>query len=373
LLTNGRFWRLYWANARARAEGFIEIDLPGIVGDMPPAMPQGADPDHWVRVFLLLFGRDALVPEGARGETFLDLALAEGRRYEERITEALSRVVFVRVFPELVAAVARAAPAPRPHDAAWRAEVRDASLRLLFRLLFLLYAEDRDLLPVRHEGYRAYGLEALRVEAAEIITNERTVSEQRTTWWGRLTNLFGAIANGDASLGLPPYNGGLFDDIEAPLLRRIALPDAVLAPLIDALSRDLETGRRINYRDLSVQHLGSVYERLLEREVIEDQSGRLALRPSIYARKTLGSYYTPDELVRLILRRAVRPLLKERRAAFLTRAQELASDRRPKADRLRQLYPLDPAEAFAGLRVCDPAMGSGHFLVSLVDYLLTRF
>ena len=369
LLTNGRLWRLYWAQARARAEGFVEIDLPALVGELPPPVPSGADPQHWLRVFMLLFGRDALIQEGVRAETFLDLALAEGRRYEQQVTEALSRVVFNLVYPELVSAIGHAAPDPQPNDQVWRTEVRDASLRLLFRFLFLLYAEDRDLLPVRHDGYRQYGLQPMRDEAAAIVDGLRTVSDQRTTWWPRLTNLFSAIANGDTDMGLPPYNGGLFDANEAPLLSQIALPDRTLAGLIDALSREAGSRRWINYRDLSVQHLGSIYERLLEREVSPDENGRLILRPSIFARKTTGSYYTPEELVRLILRRAVGPLLAERRQVFADRAAALASDRRPKAERLRSLSAHDPAESFVRLRVCDPAMGSGHFLVSLVAYL----
>jgi hypothetical protein len=183
LLTNGRFWRLYWAQARARAEGFVEIELPALVGDMPPAPPGDADPQHWMRVFMLLFGRSALVPEGPAAETFLDLALAEGRRYEERVTQSLSRAVFNRVFPTLVKAIGRAAPNPRPHDAAWRGEVREAALRLLFRLLFLLYAEDRDLLPVQHDGYRDYALFRLRDAAAQIVDENRPVSPRATTWW----------------------------------------------------------------------------------------------------------------------------------------------------------------------------------------------
>jgi hypothetical protein len=369
LLTNGRFWRLYWSQARARAEGFVEFDLPALIGDLPPPVPAGADPLHWLRVFILLFGRSSLIPEGARNETFLELALDEGRRYEQRVTKALSRIVFDRVYPELVSAIGQASPDPRPHDQAWRTEVRDASLRLLYRLLFLLYAEDRDLLPIRHEGYRQYALQPMRDEAAAIMDGSRTVSDQRTTWWPRLTNLFGAIANGDAEMGLPPYNGGLFDDREAPLLSRITLPDLTLAQLIDALSREAEGCRWINYRDLSVQHLGSIYERLLEQEVVARSDGRLTLRPSIFARKTTGSYYTPEELVRLILRRAIGPLLEERRQAFADRASALASDRRVKSERLKLLQALDPATRFVGLRVCDPAMGSGHFLVSLVDYM----
>lgn len=237
--------------------------------------------------------------------------------------------------------------------------MRDASLRLLYRLLFLFYAEDRDLLPVRHEGYREYGLQTMREEAAEIADGRRAVSAQRTTWWARLTNLFAAIAGGDAGMGLPPYNGGLFAEAEAPLLSQLVLPDGVLAPLLDSLSREEGGARRwINYRDLSVQHLGSIYEHLLEQEVAADASGNLVLRPSMFARKASGSYYTPEELVRLILRRAVGPLLTERRNAFADKANKLSRDRRPKAERLRLLAALDPAEAFVGL--CHGNAGGTH-------------
>ncbi len=371
LLTSGRFWRLYWAKAAARAEGFIEIDLPALLGDMPPMTPEGADTNHWIRVFLLLFGREALVSRGAGRETFLDEALAEGRHYEQRVTAALSAIVFDRVFPDLMTAIAHETPGAKPADATWRKDAREAGLRLLYRLLFLFYAEDRDLLPVHHEGYRTYGLRGLREQAAEVQDRGVRLSPTMKTWWPRLAELFRAIADGNMEMGLPPYNGGLFDDAAAPLLARLALPDAVLAPLLDAMSRVEVAGARrwINYRDLSVQHLGSIYERLLERDLVSDGAGSVILRPNAFARKTSGSYYTPDELVRLILRRAVGPLLAEKQAAFIERANALAADKRPVTERLRAIGALDPAQAFVGLRICDPAMGSGHFLVSLVDYL----
>ena len=90
-------------------------------------------------------------------------------------------------------------------------------------------------------------------------------------------------------MGLPPYNGGLFHDGPGSLLPRLTLPDGVLVPLVDAMSRqgsDGLTPRWINYRDLSVQHLGGIYERLLERDPIPDGQGRLTLRPNPFARKT---------------------------------------------------------------------------------------
>ena len=189
--------------------------------------------------------------------------------------------------------------------------------------------------------------------------------------WSRISNLSTIIDKGDHALGIPPYNGGLFSNRDHPVLDRVALPDKTLAHVVEALSREGEDGERhyINYRDLSVQQLGAVYERLLERDVALDQAGQVSLRPNAFARKNTGSYYTPDELVRLVIRRAVEPLLAERRAVFAQRTAALAKDRRPKAERIADLRRHDPADAFLKLRICDPAMGSGHFLVALVDYL----
>ena len=125
----------------------------------------------------------------------------------------------------------------------------------------------------------------------------------------------------------------------------------------------------VNYRDMSVQQLGSIYERLLEQEPVRDAEGKVRIRPNPYARKDSGSFYTPQDLVDLIVEQTLKPLVEERLAAFEARAGELRSDRRPRADRRAELARLDPAEAVLDLKVLDPAMGSGHFLVSAVDFL----
>jgi hypothetical protein len=372
LLTNGRFWRLYWAGKQTRAEGFVEIDFAGLIGPLPPAPPKDAPEDHWLRVFLLLFARDAFLPQGISGRSFVETALEDGRRYEQRITAALSRTIFDEVFPALVSAI-YANAALRDSSPPSLAKVREAALRLLYRLLFLFYAEDRDLLPVRAPGYEIYSLRALRQKAAQLANDGKTLSSRAQSWWSHLTTLFAAISAGDPSMGLPPYNGGLFSERESGLLATCKLPDSVLAPLIEAMSREGEPGERrwINYRDLSVQQLGSIYERLLERDPVPQGEG-VTLRPNRFARKTSGSYYTPDELVMLILRRTIGPLLEERRAAFSAKSGALSKDRRSKRERIRDLEPHDAAAAFLKLRICDPAMGSGHFLVSLVDYLASE-
>ena len=120
---------------------------------------------------------------------------------------------------------------------------------------------------------------------------------------------------------------------------------------------------------MSVQQLGSIYERLLEQEPTRDDDGKIAVRPNSYARKDSGSFFTPQELVDLIVDRTLKPLAEERLAAFEARSRELKGDRRPKPERRAELQKLDPAEAVLDLKVLDPAMGSGHFLVTAVDFL----
>ena len=102
---------------------------------------------------------------------------------------------------------------------------------------------------------------------------------------------------------------------------------------------------------------------------MRDAEGKVRIRPNPYARKDSGSFYTPQDLVDLIVEQTLKPLVEERLAAFEARAGELRSDRRPRADRRAELARLDPAEAVLDLKVLDPAMGSGHFLVSAVDFL----
>jgi hypothetical protein len=358
LLTNGRLWRLYDQKARSRLEGYIEIDLVQALAD-----------DHQLRLFLYLFGRDAFEGD-AGGRAGLECAISDSRSFEARVTDALADTVFETVFPELANALANAdSDKPEPLTAAYRAELREAALTWLYRLLFVLYAEDRNLLPTRN---RRDGLWATRQEVARAIDGGHGLSERRTNFDGDVRALWRQIDTGDEQIGLPPYNGGLFKSERSALLERAVMPDAEFAPLLDALSRERTGGapRIINYRDLSVQHLGSVYERLLEYDLVVDEDGRIVARPQTFARKTSGSYYTPEELVMLVIRRAVGPLIEEKKQIFL---DALADKERAKQESLYRLAWLgenfDPAGAVLNLRICDPAMGSGHFLVSLVDYL----
>ena len=370
ILTNGARWRLYYAGARSVAEQFFELDLAAVLGypdDEGEAL--GIDERaHWLKVFWLVFGRDAFLPGAADERTFHERAIEEGRFHQERVASSLSALVFENVFPDLVRALADA------DTEASLPEVRDAALVLLYRLLFILYAEDRDLLPVRDSRYDDYALrDRVRGDIGHRKDQGDVFSAIAARYWSAFNDLCRAIDAGDASIGLPPYNGGLFDRERTPLLSRVRLGDTVMADVIDALSFErTPLGRQyINYRDLGVQQLGSIYERLLEREVVRD-GGNIIVRPNVFARKDSGSYYTPDDLVDLIVRETVGPLADARMAHFAAKVEEIGSEQMPEDRRIGRLKRLDPAERLLELKVCDPAMGSGHFLVNLVDYLADR-
>lgn len=367
ILTNGRHWRLYYQNALSVAEDFFEIDLGkvfGLPGCTPELFDGGMTAEHAFRLFVLSFGREAFLPT-EQGRSFHLIALEETKRWEERVRKDLAETVFSNVFPKLIAAIPLADPnRPAEIDAAYAEEVRSSALFLLYRLLFILYAEDRDLLPDESGPYSPYCLTRLRQEIEQLDNEGRKPLKSSHTYWSRLETIFVAIAQGNDDLGIPPYNGGLFDATESPLLARIRLPDTVLAEVILALSHRREDGRLryINYRDLSVQQLGSIYESILEYGVEPDlEAHSVKPRADNQARHRSGSYYTPEPLVSLIIEKTVGPVVAEKRTAFeAAHANGLNG---------AELAKHDLAMALLSLRIVDPAMGSGHFLVSLVDWL----
>jgi len=356
ILTNGNIWRLYDRRARPRASGYHEINLDAAVR---------LDDSHAVRAFRLFFGRASFSPRHGAQTSFLEDAIAEGLRNEERVAGDLSGTVFEKVYPALIRALA-------DESAADLEDVRQAALILLYRLLFLLYAEDRDLLPVNDSRYDDYGLrKSVRDDIAQRMGQGDVFSGVAGNYYGHIRTLCRQVDQGDPTIGLPPYNGGLFSPQAAPLLQQVQLNDAVLAPIIYDLSHAWSDGGRryVNYRDMTVQQLGSIYERLLEREPVRGEDGEIVVRPNSYARKDSGSFYTPQPLVDLIVERTLGPLIEERRQRFERHAALLKSSGRAKDARASELRRYDPAEAALELKVLDPAMGSGHFLVTAVDYL----
>lgn len=376
ILTNGRLWRIYYNRAQSKSEDYLEIDLPlvlripGFQTDLFSSIE--LEKQDWVKVFYLLFRKEAFLPE-RKQVSFHERALERGHYWESKVADDLSQIVFEEVFPALLNALKdNDTQAPDTLDYSYLEELRNNALTLLYRLLFILYAEDRNLLPVYDKKYDDYGFRKKVREDIEKRQEEKdTFSHSRDDYYHHTINLFESINKGDESIGIPPYNGGLFDGSKYELLDRVRIPDSTFAPLVYKLSHLDDKGvmKWINYRDLSVQQLGSIYERLLEFYPKLEEDGSLVVKPNIFVRKTSGSYYTPESLVGLIIRHTVGPLLQECKDNFCNKIDELKKSKANKNKKNSLLKSHDAAINMLDLKICDPAMGSGHFLVSLVDYL----
>ena len=400
MLTNGAVWRLYWQDARSRSEEFFEVDLAAALGlsGIQHSLDEIA-PDHALKLFGLFFGRNAFLPQDwdNAGRTFHAFALNEARLYEEKVSQDLGARVFGDIFPQLADALARGDLHAQTHKVGYGQftrpqftpdyldEVREAALVMLYRLLFLFYAEDRNLLPVKDPRYAPYSVRRIREEVRDKVDAGGTFSSTIGHIWLHLQGTFILVDQGDDDIGMPAYNGGLFSRSRAPLLERTKVPDKIMAPIIDALSRRTEDLLRgwINYRDLAVSHLGGIYERLLEYSLVHEvqaidsykdkpEINRITAVPASFARKVSGSYYTHDDLVRLILRESVGLLAQERLDGFAAHLKKLARKTSLNPGDWDALDAKDPASQILELKICDPAMGSGYFLVALVDDLADR-
>lgn len=226
-------------------------------------------PSAWAPLLGALAAPDALRPNGR-----LERIRAGSGRYAVGLRERFTKQLYEEVIDQLVRgiheAAGRAMVEPRPNEE----ELYRATLVLMFRLLFLLYAEDRDLLPMGNADYAANSITRRVITAAETAhTPGRHFDEHATSIWASVRQLFDAVAIGNADWGVPPYDGGLFadqDGLDGGLLRRIELPNAVVGPALVALGWDDgpegESGK-IDFGDLGVRHLGTVYEGLLSYEV----------------------------------------------------------------------------------------------------------
>ena len=334
--------------------------------------PAAMEPEH-----LPLIG--LLAPEFLASGGFEEL-LVDARDYGAKLRERLDRSLRQDVLPVLGRELGRWATASGRDvaDDEVRGELEAAALTWVFRALFLLYAESAGYLPMSNHTYAGRSFTRIAQRAAE----EQDVADQNAkTLWRDVSALVEAMRTGQTAWGVPPYNGALFapDGFDgAKVLEAASIPDAALAPALVALARDPDDPDvGVDFSGLEIGHLGHIYEGLLSlRLSVADRDFRYDAKSDRYApasgdeieiahgdllwltneggRKGGGVYYTRTELVRHLVREAVRPAFEQ----HLAGVRELAaSDPQAAA---RQLF-----EFF----VLDPACGSAHFLVEVVEEL----
>ena len=229
-------------------------------------------------------------------------------------------------------------------------------LRVVYRLLFLLVAESRDLLhapgtdPTAIARYKQfYSVDRLRTLAAQ-----RRGSSHDDLWTGLTVTMHGLWHDGVPGLGLSPLGSSLWAPDSIASLADARIDNRHLLDAIRALCyvRDDEakSDRAVDYKNLGAEELGSIYESLLELHAEVDVDARtFALTTAAgNERKTTGSYYTPTSLISELLDSALDPVLDE------------------------AIAKPDPEAALLDLKVIDPAAGSGHFLIAAAHRIAGR-
>ena len=378
VLTRASEIRLYSSEAgkgvggKGRTETFVEINLSLI-------------PERLAGYLMLLFSAQALAQGGS-----LDEILNDSSRYAADLAVRLRERVYRKTMPLLAKAVTKRRDYTSEEDLKG---VYEQAITILFRLLFVAYAEDQDLLPYKTNGrYRDHSLTRIARRLAEDRKeNQQRFSEHSTSLWAGICTLWQTVDRGNVGFGVPEYNGGLFatDPEVSPTgaaIHKLELVDDEFGPALDALLIDdgPEGVGPVDFRALSVREFGTIYEGLLESQLSLAEEDLALNRKGVYVpvgsagkgaetaipagevylhgksgvRKETGSYFTKPFVVEHLLDKALTPAL-DAHIATLKKLRE--------ADDEAAL-----TKAFFDFRCADIAMGSGHFLVAAVDRIEAR-
>jgi hypothetical protein len=338
------FWRLAVTSALRRGASWCAMFNGASLRIVDPARPYSrrflefdldlaADDERAFRAFWFVMERfptslRALVEASERHATAVRRSLRDG---------------VLAASCEVLGALVRPTPAPMNVPLA---DPFEQALTIVYRIVFLLFAEARGLVPLWHPVYRdSYSIDALR------STAERT--RCAAGFWEALRAI-ARLAHAGCRAGdlrVTPFNGRLFAPARTPLAERRNLDDEAARRALLALSTRAASDRggreRIAYRDLGVEQLGAVYETLLDYEPRlqrESQTYRIALHPGSGVRKATGTFYTPQPIADYLIRRTLAPLVRKATPARILQ-----------------------------LRILDPAMGSGAFLVAACRYLAEAY
>ncbi|MHB8624601.1 MAG: DUF559 domain-containing protein [Aggregatilineales bacterium] len=356
ILTNGKLWRLYSTTASNKITNYYEIDLEEALF--------APDRETGFKYWWLLFRREAFTG-------FLDKILTESQDYAKQIGERLKDRIFKQIFGYFAGGFIQHMRDQGLDDSQIDLDlVFNATMTFLYRLMFVLYAESLELVPVKEEhGYGEHSLKLMKTEIARVAANlidqadarlKHQYDTESVSLYRGLQELFGGIDKGDRENNLPIYNGGLFsaEDQTGAFLEQYAIPDVYLAIGLDRLARDVDDKTHalafIDFKSLGVRQLGSVYEGLLEfklriaseklavirdgkREIymphaqaVKDKKtvvetvepGQVYIENTKQERKATGSYYTPDYIVKYIVEHTVGPVLDEKFKTLRPRLHE---------------------------------------------------
>ena len=364
VVTNGLRFRLLRDSVRTARPTYLEFDLETIL--------EGVHYNEFV-LFYRLCHRTRLPqaghpPEDCWLEKYYQQSIEKGGRVRDKLRDGVEEALKV-LGTGFLRHPANTALLEKIDSGKLNADQYHRQLLLLvYRLLFLTVAEDRQLVISIGENAERnqavyqenYSIGKLRDRAEGMLDD----SGFNDLWIG-LTETFKLFADSNDTnpLGIPPLNGDLFSPNTIPDLESAHLSNFDLLRAMRWLMfyREGNVQQRVNYAALNVEEFGSVYESLLDFRALisKDQDGRKFELGVGSERKTTGSYYTRPELVRELIQSVLVPVLEDRLAEVeaQVKGQPLETSREAKV------------KAILGISVCDPACGSGHFLLEAARQL----
>ncbi|CAL9341414.1 hypothetical protein SUDANB106_00284 [Streptomyces sp. enrichment culture] len=363
VLTNGRRLRLLRDSSSFATAAYVDFDLEAIF--------DGELFSEFVLLYCVLHASRFEVPEGTAPsgcwlEKWRTVAIESGSRALDLFRDGVQAALTVLGTGFL----------SHPHNDKLREHLdvhafQTALLRLVYRMIFLFVAEDRGALldpdadeRTRERFTRYFSTARLRRHAL------RRLGTAHDDQYRALELLIEALGSeeGRPELGLKGL-GGLFNDGPADKpLRGARLANRHLFEAVKHLARVRDTGsarwRPVDYQHMGAEELGSVYEALLElvpKHSAADRTFELIDRPGNDRKKT-GSYYTPTPLTETLLDSTLNPVIDD---AVKRGEQRASAEGRPG-------HPDTIVEELLSLTVCDPACGSGHFLVAAARRIAKR-
>ncbi|WP_313638276.1 Eco57I restriction-modification methylase domain-containing protein [Paenibacillus sp.] len=405
-LTNGLIWRIYDVNSLSPYETYLEMNLADVLFSK-------SEIDEDAKLFSLFCQAKSYYSDSVEVKSQIETYFENSEKEMEKLESVLKGKI-EKVVTDISYGFIQSIGKEQYSDGE-RRKIFEDSIILLYRMLFIQYAESRALFPMDNETYVKQSFESLAQSAKEFYHSGNLANYNDSyVLWRQLDLLRGYINSGWDDIDMKAYNGGLFDNEHHDILNSYSISDTFFAEVLCGLSfikdKNGSFTDRIEYKDLSVRSLGGLYEGLLEFNlfIAEEElvrrtakgkvtyiptiettvkqternsiisKGEIYLSQDALERKDTGSYYTPEDVVNYIIENTVGKKLKEIRIQF-TRLLE--------SEESRLLTAINSTEKQAiynsidqkvnefiqknilTLSVLDNSMGSGHFLVNTAHYI----